>query len=134
MKKLTKTQIQRLQKLVDLANSEKLVDILAAELELKTIQEEGWYTQKDLSTISLHLKNSKAYLYKIAREAAIEKVNCEFFGENFPQRLASLYERFSIEPDKVAEEALEWLGQSHPDTMRLRHAALIEKRKKLKQQ
>jgi len=68
--------------------------------------------------------------YIAARNAAIEKVNCDFYGKDFPEKLKELWKRLPIEPAAVSAEAVEWLGVCHPDAMLIAHEAMLLIRKK----
>lgn len=69
--------------------------------------------------------------YTAARNAAIEKVNCDFYGSDFPEKLKELWSRLPTEPAAVSAEANKWLGVSHPDAMRISHEAMLLVRKKV---
>lgn len=63
--------------------------------------------------------------YTAARNAAINKVNCDFYGSDFPEKLKELWSRLPTEPAAVSAEANKWLGVSHPDAMQISHKAML---------
>lgn len=75
--------------------------------------------------------NRKYHDYAAARNAAINKVNCDFYGSDFPEKLKELWSRLPTEPAAVSAEAIKWLGVSHPDAMRISHEAMLLTRKEV---
>ena len=69
--------------------------------------------------------------YTAARNAAIEKVNCDFYGCDFPEKLKELWSRLPTDPAAVSAEAVKWLGAAHPDAMLISHEAMLLMRKKV---
>lgn len=65
-----------------------------------------------------------------ARNAAIQQVDIAYYGEDFPKKLKVLWDRLKSEPKTVADEANNWLGEWHPDAMRISHEAMLLVRKK----
>lgn len=68
--------------------------------------------------------------YMAARNAAIQKVDIDFYGENFPERLRNLWARLKSEPQIVSDEVNDWLGSWHPEAMKISHEAMLLVRKK----
>ncbi len=70
--------------------------------------------------------------YLTARKAAIEKVNKEFYGQDFSEKLKKLWETLPKNPTETTILANDWLGQEHPDAMLIAHEAMLLTRKPLK--
>ena len=68
--------------------------------------------------------------YMAARHEAIQQVDIAFYGKDFPKKLKELWDRLKSEPTTVADEAKSWLGEWHPDAMRISHEAMLLVRKK----